>query len=82
MTELRRHLADYTALRRSLGFIAKEADFLLPSFVAYLEDRHAMNVTTALALAWASSPEGVLAVTRRQRLSAQIAVRAEGWNVE
>jgi integrase/recombinase XerD len=70
MTELRCHLRDYTALRRSLGFAAKEADFLLPSFLTYLEERHATNVTTELALAWASSPEGVLAVTRRQRLSA------------
>jgi integrase/recombinase XerD len=70
MTELRRHLADYTALRRSLGFAAKEADFLLPSFAAYLEGRHASTVTTELALAWASSPQGVLPVTRRQRLSA------------
>lgn len=70
MSALRTHLADYVALRRSLGFALKEADWLLPSFVAYLEDHDAQRVTTDLALAWSTSPSGVLPVTKRQRLGA------------
>ena len=68
MNELRRQLFDYVALRRSLGYVMKEGDFLLPSFVAYLEDRNARHITTELALAWAISPSGVLPITRQQRL--------------
>ena len=68
MNDLRRQLFDYVALRRSLGYVMKEGDFLLPSFVAYLEDRNARHITTELALAWAISPSGVLPITRQQRL--------------
>jgi integrase/recombinase XerD len=70
MSELRAHLADYIALRRCLGFVCKEGDCLLPSFVGFLEARGAQHVTTELALAWATSNPGVLAVTKRQRLVA------------
>jgi integrase len=70
MSELRTHLANYVLLRRSLGFALKEGDWLLPSFVGFLEARDAHHVSTPLALAWATSPSGVLAVTQRQRLVA------------
>jgi integrase/recombinase XerD len=70
MSEVRAHLADYVELRRSMGFVLKEANYLLPSFVAYLETCGAEHVTIELAVAWAISPAGVLAVTRRQRLGA------------
>jgi integrase len=70
MTARRRHLARYPALRRSLGFAAKGAEFLLPTVVADRDVRGATKVTTELALAWAMAPAGVLAVTRRQRLGA------------
>jgi integrase/recombinase XerD len=70
MSELRAHLADYIALRRGLGFVCKEGDSLLPSFVGFLEARAAPHLTTELAVAWATSSPGVLAVTKRQRLVA------------
>jgi integrase len=70
MSELRAHLGDYVKLRRSLGFVLKEADCLLPSFVAFCEAADAEVVTTQLALAWAVSRPQVLPVTKRQRLAA------------
>jgi hypothetical protein len=70
MSELRSRLSDYVALRRALGFVLKEGDWLLPSFVDYLEDRDASYVSVELAVAWATSSPDVLAVTRRQRLTA------------
>jgi len=70
VNELRAHLADYVELRRSMGFVLKEANWLLSSFVAYLESRGAEHITTELAVAWAISPAAVLAVTRHQRLGA------------
>lgn len=68
MNGLSTHLADYIKLRRSLGFAFKEGDWLLPSFVAYLERHGARRVSTEHALAWATSPSGILPVTKRQRL--------------
>lgn len=69
MSDLRAHLADYVELRRSLGFACKEADWLLPSFLTYLEEHGGRHVTTHLALAWATEPD-VLPITKRQRLGA------------
>lgn len=63
-------LADYVALRRSLGFAVKEADWLLPGFVGYLAEHDARHVTCELALAFATAPAQVLPVTHRQRLTA------------
>ncbi len=63
-------LADYVALRRSLGFAVKEADWLLPGFVSYLAEHDARHVTCELALACATAPRKVSAVTHRQRLTA------------
>jgi len=70
MSELPAALEAYVSLRRSLGFVLKEADFLLPSFVAFAQARETPYLTTELALEWANSHPGVLAVTKRQRLSA------------
>ncbi len=70
MSNLRAHLDDYVTLRRSLGFALKEADWLLPSFVAYLEAHDARHLTVDLALRWATSPSNVLPITKRQRLGA------------
>jgi integrase/recombinase XerD len=70
MSGLRAHLANYVTLRRSLGFVVKEADCLLPSFVEFLETSGADHVTTELALTWATSHPQVLPVTKRQRLMA------------
>jgi hypothetical protein len=46
VNELRPHLADYVELRCSMGFVLKEANWLLSSFVAYLESRGAEHITT------------------------------------
>lgn len=70
MTDLQTALRDYAALRRSLGFVAKESDHLLPSFVAYLEGVGAAHVSTQAALAWATMPAAALPVTWAQRLGA------------
>lgn len=68
MSALGRHLDDYVGLRRSLGFVMKEGNFLLPSLVDFLDGHSAGHITIELCLAWANSPCDVLAITRRQRL--------------
>jgi len=56
VTWLREALDDYLAVRRTLGFKLKNASYLLPKFVAHLEQTGATRVTTELALAWAREP--------------------------
>ena len=59
MTPLEQHLADYLHLRLSLGHELREARWLLPSFVGYLQDLGLPTVTVEAALAWAQySPTG------------------------
>ena len=58
MTAWRRALDGYLALRRSVGFKLETAGRVLPSFVTYLERRHASTITSDLALAWAMQPHG------------------------
>jgi integrase/recombinase XerD len=70
MNELRARLSDYAALRRSLGFAAKELDYYLPSFVRYMESKEAGHISTGAALAWATLPAGLLPVSYSQRLGA------------
>ena len=53
---LREH---YLAVRRSLGAKLSMTDWLLRQFIAFLAQREAMFITTALALDWATEPEGV-----------------------
>jgi integrase len=70
VSELKEHLAEYTVLRRSLGYVANECNHLLVSFVAFMERSGADHVTTEQALAWANDSPGSLPVTRSQRLGA------------
>ena len=56
MSRLELALADYLALRRSLGFRLERAGKLLAQFTAYLEARDADTVTVEAALAWATLP--------------------------
>jgi integrase len=56
MSPLRAALADYLALRRSLGYKLERAEKLLGQFVAHLEERGAQTITTDQALAWAQLP--------------------------
>ncbi len=58
VSPLRQALADYLQVRRALGFKLERAEKLLGQFVAYLEDRQAVTVTTEQALAWATLPGG------------------------
>jgi integrase/recombinase XerD len=55
---LRAGLRDYLTLRRKLGYTLKETEWLLTSFVAWLEEHGETHITTAQALAWATRPAG------------------------
>ena len=55
---LSQEIADYLAVRRSLGFQMARPEKLLPQFAAYLEQAGAATVTTEHALAWAVLPGG------------------------
>jgi integrase len=58
MSPLRLVLADYLAVRRSLGYQLVRPEKLLGQFITYLEDAGAETVTTGHALAWATLPGG------------------------
>ena len=51
-------VADYLAVRRSLGYKLARPEKLLAQFTAYLEQAGAATVTTEHALAWAVLPGG------------------------
>ena len=70
MSDLGRHLEDYLALRRSLGFRLGRTGRHLESFAGYLEEAGAATVTTAHALAWATAPAGADPAWWRLRLAA------------
>lgn len=59
MKTLRRALADYLKVRRSLGFKLKAAGELLPSFITHLEQAKSPIITTSLAVEWATLPQDV-----------------------
>jgi len=54
MKTLTHALADYLALRRALGFQMDEAQRLLPRFLAFLEQHGCAQITSELALQWAT----------------------------
>jgi integrase/recombinase XerD len=56
VSRLEQSLADYLQLRRSLGHQLADAGRLLPSFVAFLDDRGLSTVTVATAMEWAILP--------------------------
>jgi integrase/recombinase XerD len=70
MSVLGKHLEDYLALRRSLGFKLGRPGQMLAGFVGYLEQAGARTVTTGHALAWATSPAGADPTYWRARLAA------------
>ncbi len=53
---LRAALAEYLAVRRSLGFKLARDGLLLEQFVSFCEQADAGRVTSDLALAWVSAP--------------------------
>ena len=56
MSTLADQVAEYLALRRSLGFVLKREEQLLGQFVAYFEAAGAENLRSELAIAWAQLP--------------------------
>jgi integrase/recombinase XerD len=52
MNTLREALQEYLALRRGLGFKMRDASLALPQFVAFMEGKRALHITTRLALEW------------------------------
>jgi len=56
--DLRKALADYLALRRSLGFKLEWAEPQISAFLDHLEQAKSPVITTALAVEWAILPEG------------------------
>jgi integrase/recombinase XerD len=70
MSVLRKHLEDYLALRRSLGFKLGRPGQMLEGFAGYLEQAGAETVTTGHALAWATGPAGADPTYWRARLAA------------
>jgi hypothetical protein len=56
MKPLRNAVEDYIALRRSLGFKLRDTATCLAEFAAFLEEKQAPCITTALALEWAMQP--------------------------
>lgn len=69
MNELRSALADYLQVRRSLGHKLTDTERLLGQFVTYCEDSGSVVVTTQVALAWATLPDGTDPSWWAQRLS-------------
>lgn len=57
MSPLREHLADYLALRRSMGYKLRRAGKLLAQFASYCEAAGADAVTVEVALGWATLPQ-------------------------
>jgi integrase len=74
VTALEQALADYLQLRHSLGHELAEAGWLLPGFVAYLDDCGLPAVTIEAALAWAQqapkSPAGRVTTVGPRRMTA------------
>lgn len=69
MTILAKALADYLALRRSLGFKLRQTARQLPRFVRFLEGQRAKVITTRLALQWAQEDPAASSVTHADRLA-------------
>lgn len=69
MSALRRHVEDYLALRRSLGFKLGRTGLHLESFAGHLERAGAETVTAENALAWATAPADADPVYWRSRLA-------------
>jgi integrase len=57
MNPLRKALADYFVVRRSLGFKLYRAEKLLNQFLTFIEERNEQHLTTEAALAWAILPQ-------------------------
>jgi integrase/recombinase XerD len=70
MTALERHLQDYLAIRRGLGFKLVNEQRALRRFVEFMDDVGEPTVTIELALRWATLPAGVGQAYLSQRMRA------------
>ena len=70
MKTLREAVGDYLALRRSLGFKLKKHQRLLEEFALFLEQEGTSQITSRLALLWATQPQHIQASEWAARLSA------------
>lgn len=68
MNPVRQGLTHYLVLRRTLGFDPRSVAGRLDDFVRFLEAVGASNITTALALQWATRPAGAQPATWASRL--------------
>jgi site-specific recombinase XerD len=58
MKTLRTHLAEYLKMRQALGFKPQRDQWLLSSFITFMEVNHRRLITIDLALDWAKQPVG------------------------
>jgi integrase/recombinase XerD len=65
---LKTHLDDYLKLRRQLGYKLVVAGMLLRSFVRFAEQEGAKQISTKLALRWATLPSKITQVQKANRL--------------
>src|SRR5258708_146838 len=79
MKPLRDAIADYLALRRSLGFKLRATAAGLREFASFLEQKAAPYITTALALEWAMQAVAHQPSTWAQRLGF-VRVFARHWS--
>jgi integrase/recombinase XerD len=69
MSDLRKAVENYLAMRRSLGFKLHNMGCNLHHFVSFMEQQKAFIITTELALRWAQLPQGVQPAYWADRLS-------------
>jgi integrase len=67
---LARHLSDYLAMRRALGFKLERSGALMAEFVGYLDSLGTTVITVDTALAWATKPGGAAVYWWSNRLAA------------
>ena len=71
MKTLREAVVDYLALRRSLGFKLKKHQRFLEEFASFLEQEGTSQITSRLALRWATQPQHIQPSEWAARLAAR-----------
>jgi integrase/recombinase XerD len=69
MKTVREAVGNYLALRRSLGFKLKKHQRLLEEFASFLEQESTSQITSRLALLWATQPQHIQPAEWAARLS-------------
>jgi integrase/recombinase XerD len=69
VSSLERHLSEYLAVRRAMGYKLARAGKLLPQFTAWMADRDQRVITSGLALEWATCSPATGSNWHCQRLS-------------